>query len=91
MRKRKLDGKTYYVFTDEDYEAVVGVHINFDDEDNEENRHLCCHGCVDRFKEDKICPTPKALGIKIDKDRGCRIRVCDEDGLVDYMAKRMGA
>ena len=91
MRKRKLDGKTYYVFTDADYEAVVGVHIAFDQEDDDENRHLCCHGCVDRFA--KKCPTKLALNIRSPNGRQqvCNVRILDEQGLAQYMAHRMGA
>lgn len=88
MRKRKLNGKSYYVFTDKDYEEVVGVHVYLEtDDDQEEEENLCCHGCVDRYVGG--CPTHIALGIKNQPDRGCQVRICDEEGLADYIAKRL--
>lgn len=85
MRKRKLDGKTYYVFTDEDYEDVVGVHMSFDEE------QLCCYGCVDRLAHG--CPTKDALNIRSPDRRPqrCNIRILDEQGLANYLACKMGA
>lgn len=91
MRKRKHEGKTYYVFTDADYHQVVGYFGPMDlDEELEENRNLECHGCVDRFE--RGCPTRMALNLETNRQASqCTIRILDENGLANYLAHKMGA
>lgn len=89
MRKRKHDGKTYYVFTDDDYHEVVGNFVSLDTDESVEP-NLECHGCVDRFE--RGCPTRAALKIKLnDSLHQCNIRILDENGLANYLAHKMGA
>lgn len=88
MRKRKHEGKTYYVFTDADYERVVGVMFD-DPEKEEESINIACYGCVDRYKDG--CPTKDALKIKGTREhpQTCFVRILDEEGLSHYIAKRL--
>lgn len=89
MRKRNLDGRPVWVVKDSEY--LKYVEQARDDYFESEEPNQPCYGCVDRHDDAKECPTFKSLGLKRTADGVCNHRVLDEVGLVEFMAKRMGA
>ena len=77
MRKRKLDGKTYWVIDDE---TTYGL---FPDGDFDASS--ICDMCVDG-EEKQNCPTQEALGIR---KNPCEVVILDEERYAQYITKRM--
>ena len=90
MRKRRLNGKYLWIVHDTEYlKYVPGA-----DEDNSVDINPQCFGCVDRYVEGaghSACPTFKTLGLERSEAGVCRHRILDEDGVADFITRRMGA
>ena len=92
MRKRRLNGKYLWIVHDTEYIKYVpqASEDANDEEDNSDGENPQCFGCVDRHAQDG-CPTFYALGLERSKDGVCRHRILDEDGVADFITRRMGA
>ena len=96
MRKRRLNGKYLWIVHDTEYLKYVpeADEDANDEEDNSDGINPQCFGCVDRYVEGaghSACPTFKTLGLERSEAGVCRHRILDEDGVADFITRRMGA